>query len=72
MNQQPWDIFSEAIQAGNRTWRDRFADIGFKILYQDLFEHRSIKESDNELGKAATKQGIDVGMDFNAFIVQKL
>ena len=72
MNQQPWDIFSESMETGNRTWRDRFTDIGFRILYQELFEHRNLKESDNELGKAAKKYGVEVGMDFNAFIVQKL
>ena len=71
MNRRPWSVFTEAMETGNKTWRDRFIDNGFKILYQDLFEYRNLKETDNELGEAAVRFGAEVGMIFNAYIVQK-
>ena len=71
INQKPWNIFTEAIDAGNLSWEKRLKNAGFTILYQDLFEYRKLKESDNELGRAAKKYGYDIGMNFTAFIAQK-
>ncbi len=71
INQKPWNIFTEAIDAGNLSWEKRLKNAGFTILYQDLFEYRKLKESDNELGRTAKKYGYDIGMNFTAFIAQK-
>ena len=71
MNRQPWDIFTQSMETDVRTWQDRFINNGFKILYQGLFESRSLRETDNELGEAAVRFGVNVEMIFNAFIVQK-
>lgn len=71
INQKPWDIFTEAIDAGNLSWEKRLKNAGFTILYQDLFEYRKLSKSDNELGRAAENYGYNIGMNFTAFIAQK-
>lgn len=71
MDKHPWSIFTEAIETGIQTWHERFIDNGFKILYHDLFEFRHLKGTDNELGEAAERFGVEIGMNFNAFIIQK-
>lgn len=67
MNQQPWSIFSER----QISWHDRFIENGFEIVYEETFEYRSLKAEDNELGSAAVKFGVDIGMKFTAYIVRK-
>ncbi len=68
MGQQPWDVFSEE----QMPWHDKFIDNGFDIVYEEPYEYRSLRADDNELGKAAAKFGVDVGMKFTAFIVRKV
>lgn len=67
MNQQPWAIFGEK----QISWHDRFIENGFDIVYEEPFEYRSLKAEDNELGVAADKFGVDIGMKFTAYIVRK-
>lgn len=67
MNRQPWDCFREE----QMPWHDRFIANGFEIVYEAPFEYRSLRADDNELGAAAVKLGIDIGMKYTAFIVRK-
>lgn len=67
MGQQPWDVFCTKPVP----WHDRFVDNGFEIVYEEPYEYRSLRADDNELGEAAAKFGVDVGMKFTAFIVRK-
>ena len=71
INQKPWEIFTDAMATGNISWESRLKNAGFKILYQDLFDYRTLRENDNELGKAAADYGYDIDMNFTAFIAQK-
>ena len=64
---KPWSIFLE-----NQTpWKDRFLNNGFEIVYEKVFEYRSLQADDNELGEAASRYGVDVGLKYTAFIVRK-
>ena len=67
MGQRPWDVFCEK----QVSWHDRFVDNSFEIVYEEPFEYRSLKADDNELGEAAVRFGVDIGMKFTAFIVRK-
>lgn len=67
INQQPWSCFYER----QISWHDRFIENGFEIVYEKLFEYRSLKADDNELGAAAAKLGVNIGMKFTAYIVRK-
>ena len=67
MNRQPWTCFHEE----QISWHDRFIESGFEIVYEQQYEYRSLRTDDNELGKAALEFGVDIGMNFTAFIVKK-
>ncbi len=67
MGLQPWDDFREK----QISWHDKFINNGFEIVYERPFEYRSLRADDNELGEAAVKFGVDIGMKFTAFIVRK-
>ena len=67
MGQEPWHCFlNEQI-----SWHDRFINNGFEILYEEPYLFRKLREDDNELGEVAAKFGVDIGLQFTAFIVQK-
>lgn len=67
IGREPWSVFLEK----QTSWHDRFANNGFEVLYEEKFEHRSLKADDNELGEAAAKFGVDIGLNFTAYIVGK-
>ncbi len=67
IGRKPWSVFLEK----QTSWHDRFAKNGFEVLYEEKFEHRSLKADDNELGKAAAEFGVDIGLDFTAYIIGK-
>lgn len=67
MNRQPWTCFREE----QISWHDRFIESGFEIVYEQQYEYRSLRTDDNELGKAALEFGVDIGMNFTAYIVKK-
>lgn len=67
----PWDIIVEAEKEGFTSWQDRFLNAGFNILYRELFEYRSLAADDNELGKAGEMFGVEVGMRYVAYILEK-
>ena len=68
IGQEPWNCFLEP----QISWHDRFIDNGFEILYEGPYLFRKLSENDNELGKAATKLGVTIGLQFTAFIVRKI
>ena len=67
MDQQPWTIFCEE----QTSWHNRFMECGFDIIYEKQYEYRTLNTDDNELGEAAHKFGVDVGMNFIAYVVKK-
>ena len=66
MGQQPWNGFD----GKHITWHDKFIHNGFEIVYEDPY-YKSLRADDNELGEAAVKFGVDIGIKFTAFIVKK-
>ena len=64
---RPWDCFLEE----QKTWHERFAEHGFKILSEELYLNRTLNGDDNELGRAAENLGVSVEMQLNAYIVEK-
>lgn len=67
MNMQPWKLFTE----DQLSWHDRFSQSGFDIVYEEQFEYHVLNASDNDLGEAAEKYGVELGQRFTAFIVSK-
>ncbi len=67
MNQKPWTIFCEK----QSSWHDRFLESGFEIISEQPYDYRSLRADDNELGKAASTFGVDVGLKFTAYLVKK-
>lgn len=67
MNRQPWTIFCEE----QTSWHNRFMKCGFDIIYEKQYEYRMLNTDDNELGEAAHKFGVDIGMNFIAYVVKK-
>lgn len=66
-HQQPWNCFLE----DNETWHDRFDKAGFKIQYEEVCKESFLSARDNELGRMATENGIQVGTKWTAFILTK-
>ncbi len=67
INMQPWICFKEE----NISWRDRFAENGFEVIYEQQCGYRKVDKNDNDLGEAADKYGVDIGITFTAYIVKK-
>lgn len=67
IGQEPWSCFLEP----QISWRDRFVNHGFEIIYAEPYLFRALTKEDNELGEAAAKSGVDIGLQFTAFIVKK-
>lgn len=67
MGQEPWTIFRQ----GHQSWRERFLAAGFRIVHEQLAEERILRPEDNDLGEAAARFGIPVGLRQTAFILQK-
>ena len=53
------------------TWRERFLQVGFEIVSEDVFESRTLTADDNELGEAAEQLGIGISVISKAYILQK-
>lgn len=54
------------------SWSDKFSKSGFKIIYEKLQKTRFLTSTDNELGEAAEKYGIKIGMEFKAYKLYKI
>lgn len=67
LEQQPWAVFREPMH----TWHDRFLAVGFSIVYERQAEMTFLRPEDNELGAAAARAGVKVGLRRTAFILQK-
>jgi SAM-dependent methyltransferase len=67
MGQEPWNCFLEP----QISWHDRFIDSGLEIVYEEPYLFRKLRENDNDLGEAASRFGVDIGLQFTAFIVRK-
>lgn len=67
LNREPWYCFLEP----QVSWHDRFINNGFEILYEAPYLFRQLSENDNELGEAASRFGVNIGLQFTAFIVRK-
>ncbi len=67
MNARPWECFCEK----QKTWRERFTENGFEIIFEQPLEIRRLTADDNELGAAAGKFGIEINLKYTAFIVRK-
>ena len=67
LNREPWYCFLEP----QISWHDRFINNGFEILYEAPYLFRQLSENDNELGEAASRFGVNIGLQFTAFIVRK-
>ena len=67
MKRRPWSIFLEK----QIPWKDKFLNNDFEIIYEEPFEYRSLRSDDNELGEAASRYGVDIGVKYTAFIVRK-
>lgn len=68
MKLHPWQCFMEE----QGSWHNRFVNGGFEIVYEHPYEYRQLTKDDNELGEAASKYGVDIGLTFNAYIVKKV
>ena len=49
------------------SWRNG----GLEIIYEAPYLFRQLSENDNELGEAASRFGVNIGLQFTAFIVRK-
>lgn len=67
MNAKPWKCFCEK----PKTWRERFIENDFEIIFEQPLETRRLTADDNELGAAAGKFGIEINLKYTAFIVRK-
>lgn len=68
IRQKPWPVFFEK----QISWHDRFMENSFEIDYEEPFEYQILRADDNELGEAAAKFGVDIGMKLTAYIVRKI
>ena len=67
MNRQPWTTFCEK----QTSWHNKFVECGFDIIYEKQYEYRTLNADDNELGEAAYKFGVDVGINYIAYVARK-
>lgn len=67
MNWKPWKIFTES----RRKWRERFDCHHFEIISEEIIGYYPLKSNDNELGEAAEKLGINIGVNEKAYILRK-
>ena len=67
MNWEPWTEFTYP----QRTWHDRFVEHNFEIVSEESMGYYQLNSDDNELGEAAEKLGIDIGVKTTAFILRK-
>ena len=65
---QPWDCFLQE----HKPWENLFAECGFSILFNEIFEQRKLTSTDNALGAMAAKCQVDIGLRFIGFILQKI
>ncbi len=67
MHCKPWFVFDNK----QISWHNRFIENGFEIVYEELLNYRNLRADDNELGAAAVKFGVDIGLKFTAYIIRK-
>lgn len=53
------------------SWVEKFEKANFNIIDAQLQESRSLTPNDNDLGKAAQRYGIEIGLDFTAYVLKK-
>jgi SAM-dependent methyltransferase len=54
------------------SWHDKFQKANFKIIDEKLQETRVLTPQDNELGEIAYRFGIEIGMEYRAYILRKV
>ena len=54
------------------SWHEKFVLAGFHIESEDKNCFRKLRKDDNELGEAADKYKIEIGMKFTLYILQKV
>lgn len=64
---QPWNCFLEE----QMTWHERFIDHDFAILSEERYLNRRLNREDNELGGLAEMLGVQIEMQWTAFILEK-
>lgn len=69
IQQTPWEIFRNEKHPYN--WRNNFEKTGFEIVDEEIFKTRNLTADDNELGEAAVRFGIDIGIETTAYILKK-
>ena len=52
-------------------WRDKFVSAGFKIESESQNYLRKLAKNDNDLGEAADRFGIEIGMKFTLYVLRK-
>ncbi len=65
----PWSGLDSACRVP--MWRERFLHTGFEIVSEEVFESRSLTSDDNEIGEAAERLGIEIGVFSKAYILKK-
>lgn len=54
------------------SWNDKFVSAGFQIASEDKNYFRKLTKSDNDLGEAADKFNIEIGMKFTLYLLRKV
>ena len=54
------------------SWHDKFISAGFQIESEDKSFFRKLRKDDNDLGEAADKYKIEIGMKFTLYILKKV
>lgn len=53
------------------SWHDKFVSAGFQIEAEDKQYFRKLRKDDNDLGEAADKFNIEIGMKFTLYVLRK-
>ena len=53
------------------SWHDKFVSSGFKIESENKHFFRKLRKNDNDLGEAADRFNIEIGMKFTLFVLRK-
>ncbi|MGZ9585878.1 class I SAM-dependent methyltransferase [Paenibacillus marinisediminis] len=54
------------------SWYEKFEKAGFRVLEEKPQLVRLLTPQDNDLGEAAAKFGIEIGLEYTAYVVQKV
>ena len=54
------------------SWHDKFISTGFQIESEDKHYYRKLRKDDNELGEAADRYNIEIGLKFTLYVLRKV